>query len=310
MELMSPAGSLESAKAAFSNGADSIYAGFLNLSMRPKRVEFTDDSFENLLAYSRSIGKKVYAVTNVYFKHQDLSYFYEKFDHLASLKPDAVIIADVNMITWIKKNYPEIPVHVSIQTSVVNVEAAKFYESLGADVIVISRSLDDKDELRRIRAGVKCGIEVFVHGGICYMFDGNCMMSSYWKQEWGHDEALGIPRLLGQNNTKGECHLVCKRNCGLEVGGVLQSEGRLMRRPDMVGLADLPFYIDLGVKILKIEGRAMPLYYIEEATRLYREAIDLYKSDPEKFSVAAEWEPRIERLLEARHEYEKKWHIG
>jgi len=83
-----------------------------------------------------------------------------------------------------------------------------------------------------------------------------------------------------------------------------------MRRPDQVGLEDIPFLLDSGIRILKIEGRAMPDAYIAQATALYRGAIDLYRQDPERFAIPDEWSGSIEELLEARREYERKWHIA
>src|SRR3972149_1083057 len=193
-------------------------------------------------------------------------------------------------------------------TSVVNAEAANFYKERGASVVVVSRSLGDIDEIRRIKEEVDIDLEVFVHGGICYMFDGDCYMSSYWRQRRDYDPDLDAYRLFGQNNTKGECQLICKRQCSLATDGRVLAEGKLMRRPDDVGLDRLPFYIDVGVKILKIEGRAMSLNYIAEATKLYRQAIDLYYNDPERWSVKSEWRPAIDTLIEARLEYERSWH--
>lgn len=141
------------------------------------------------------------------------------------------------------------------------------------------------------------------------MFDGICYMSSHWNQKWDYDVDMKTIRLVGQNNTKGECHLICKRSCSLVSGEKEVASGKLMRRQDDVGLDRIPFYLENGVKILKIEGRAMPAYYIKEATKLYREAIDLYLSDPIKYRVLDSWQPAIENLLEARREYERKWDV-
>lgn len=311
VELMAPAGNLEGAQLALENGADSIYAGMTNLSMRPKRVEFSEESFSDLVNYVHNQGKKIYATLNICLKPQDLEVFKKHLEEIYQVGVDGIIVSDLGAIAYIRSHYPDLPIHISIMTSVTNSEAARFYQELGASVIVISRSLNDLEELKRIgeAVGGNVDLEVFVHGGICYMFDGNCYMSSYWKQEWIFDEDLGKTRLLGQNNTKGECHLICKRHCTLTRNGSALAEGRLLRRPDQVGLGNLPFYIQLGIKIFKIEGRAMPLYYVAEATRLYRQAIDLYFQDPEKYCLQEEWKPAIKRLLEARLEYERQWHI-
>jgi len=309
VELMCPAGNLETAKLAIDSGADAIYAGVTNLSMRPKRVEFSDDDFNALIDYVKSRGKKLYATMNICPKPSDVDNFKRRVGEIYDQGVDAVIVSDVGMMNWIHRNYPKLPIHASIMTSIVNVESAKFYHELGADVVLVSRSLDDLKGLKKIREEAGVDIELFVHGGICYMFDGYCYMSSYWRQEWGYDSDMGAMRLFGQNNTKGECHLICKRECGLQKGDSQVAAGRLMRRHDDVGLKNLPFYLDIGVRILKIEGRAMPAYYIEEATKIYRQAIDLYQSNPEKYIISEEWSAVVERLIEARWEYERRWDI-
>lgn len=310
VELLVPCGSIEGAKLAAENGANAVYAGMSNLSMRPKRVEFQgESSFKELVGFVHDNGMRLFAALNVYMKSQDKQIFERAVEEAVNSGADALILSDLGAVNYVRANYPDIPVHISICTSVTNPEAAKFYEDLGAEVVVISRSLDNLDEVKKIREAVNCSLEIFVHGGICYMFDGDCYLSSYWKQVWGFDEHMGAERLMGQNNTKGECQLVCKRDCTLTFNGEIQAEGRLLRRPDQVGLYNLPFYLDVGIDILKIEGRAMPLNYVAKATKLYRQAIDMYLSDPGKFMVAEEWMPVIDELIEARHDYERQWHI-
>ncbi len=309
IQLMSPAGSMEAARLAFDSGADIVYAGVKNISMRPKRVEFDQDISE-LIDYAHARAKKVYVTVNVCPKTNDLPLFDDRIASLSALNADAVIVSDISVMEHIHKNYPRLPIHASIMTSVVNAEAAKFYKERGASVVVVSRSLDDLEEIKKISEEGEVDLEVFVHGGICYMFDGDCYMSSYWRQTWDFDPDLGRNRLFGQNNNKGECQLICKRDCRLQNESGVIADGRLMRRPDDVGLAKLPFYISMGVKVLKIEGRAMPPSYVANATRLYRQAIDLYYQDPKVFQVLDEWRPAIDDLIEARLEYERTWHIS
>lgn len=309
IELMSPAGSLEGAEIAFNAGADIVYAGVKNLSMRPKRVEFDQDLGE-LIEFAYGRGKKVHATINVCPKPSDIPLFEKRLAEVNALGADAVIISDPWVMEYVRDNYPDMAIHASIMTSIVNAEAAKFYRERGADVVVVSRSLGDLNEIRRIKEEAGVDLEVFVHGGICYMFDGDCYMSSYWRQKRDFDPDLGVFRLFGQNNTKGECQLICKRACTLAADGEVLAEGRLMRRPDDVGLDRLPNYIDMGVRILKIEGRAMSLDYIANATGLYRQAIDLYYDNPERWQLRDEWRSTVSGLIEARLEYERTWHIG
>lgn len=307
---MSPVGSLEAATVALDNGADALYAGVTNLSMRPKRVEFKEASLKSLVELVHQRGKEIYVTMNVCPKPDDVDLYKRKLADVYAAGVDAVIVSDLGMMAYIKETYPALPIHVSIMTSVVNKEAADFYKQQGAAVVVISRSLSNIEEIREIAQTVDVDFELFIHGGICYMFDGNCYMSSYWRQVWEFDPDLGKERLKGQNNTKGECQLICKRHCSLVKDKQTIISGRLLRRPDDVGLDRLPEYIKMGVKIFKIEGRAMPLRYIAEATRLYREAIDTYFTNPDQYEIKSQWLPVVDRLIEHRLEYERSWHIS
>jgi len=309
VELMSPAGSLEGAKIAIENGADSLYAGVSNLSLRPRRVEFEKGDFKKLVDFAHGEGKKIYAVLNVFLKPEDLSLFKKEVEEVYQNGADGIICADVGVISYIRQNFPGLPIHISVQNSVTNPQAAKFYEDLGASVIVVSRSLDRIEDIEKIKKSVRADIEVFIHGGICYHYDGDCFLSSYWSQEMLFDRFLGKERLFGQNNAKGECHLICKREFTLSKNGHKLSEGRLLRRPDLIGLSNLPLYIEMGVKIFKLEGRAMPVSYVAKATRLYRKAIDLYFENPEQYLVPEEWQADLEEILMARRQYERNWDI-
>lgn len=310
VELLAPARDLDTAARAIEAGADALYAGVTNFSMRPKRAELREEGLPALVDYAHALGKRVYVVMNIYPKSAEVEDFKREVELVYEAQADAVVVSDPGLIRFIHRHFRDLPIHVSVMTSVVNPEAALFYKELGASMVVVSRSLDSDEEIVRIRDLAGMDLEVFIHGGICFMFDGICYMSSYWRQDWAFDADFGGMRLFGQNNTKGECQLICKYDCRLvDEENRLAAAGKLMRRPDQVGLAKLPFYMQLGVKVFKIEGRAMPADYIEEATRLYRTAIDRYIEDPDRYRLADEWLPVVDRLLEARLDYERQWHI-
>jgi len=309
VELLAPAGSLDTAKIAIEAGADAIYAGPSSVSMRPRRAEFKNDQIAELIKYVHSKGKRVFVVANIFPKSCDVEYFKQNLAQIYEMGADALVVADLWALCYVKKNFKDIEAHVSIQASVSNVEAATFYEKNGADVIVMARSMPDINDIKKIREKVTCRLEVFVHGGICFMYDGNCYMSSYYKQKVAYDEERQINRTYGQNNTKGECHLVCKRNYDLNDNGSVLAKGRLMRRPDQIGLTQIPLFIESGANIFKIEGRAMATDYVEKSVRLYREAIDSYLESPSLFEASKDWLERAEDLKEYRLDYERKWNI-
>lgn len=309
IELMAPAGSLEIAEMAIEAGADAIYAGLNSVSMRPRRAEFTEQGLQELIDYVHSQDKKVYVVANIYPKSCDVDYFKQAIATIYQMGADALVLSDLWALRYVKKHFDGIEAHISVQASVSSDVTARFFEENGADVIVISRSMPEIEDIKKIHQAVKCRLEVFLHGGICFMFDGNCYMSSFYKQSWKFDEERQIKRIYGQNNTKGECHLVCKRNFDLSNNGSKKATGRLMRRPDQVGLEKLPAYIESGVSIFKIEGRAMAINYVRQAVSLYRQAIDSYLQNPSQYKLKEEWLAEAEALKEYRLEYERKWNI-
>lgn len=309
IELMAPASSLEVARLAIEAGADAIYAGPSSISMRPRRAEFSERELQELIDFTHSQGKKIYVVANIYPKSYDIDFFKKALARIYLMEADALVVSDLWALRYVKKNFADIQAHISIQASVSSDKTARFFEENGADVIVVSRSIPCLEDIKAIRQAVKCRLEVFLHGGICFMFDGKCYMSSFYKQKWGLDEERQITRIYGQNNTKGECHLVCKRNFELSNNGSKKATGRLMRRPDQVGLEKLPAYIESGVSIFKIEGRAMAKSYVKQAVSLYRKAIDSYLQNPSQYKPKEEWLAEAETLKEYRLEYERKWNI-
>ncbi len=309
IELLAPAGSLEAAQIAIESGADAVYAGPSSVSMRPRRAEFTNEQLKELIDYAHSKNRKVFVVANIFPKSCDIDYFKKNLAQIYEMGPDAFVVADIWGLRYVKKNFKNVEAHVSIQASISNVAAAKFYEQNGADVVVVARSMPDFNDIAQIRAAVNCRIEAFVHGGICFMFDGNCYMSSYYKQKLDFDEERQITRTYGQNNTKGECHLVCKRNYDFNNNGTTITSGRLMRRQDQVGLELIPLFIQSGVNIFKIEGRAMSKDYVRQSVSLYRQAIDSYLSNPQFFKASDDWTNQAEALKVHRLEYERSWNI-
>ncbi|MFQ5575135.1 MAG: peptidase U32 family protein, partial [Terriglobia bacterium] len=149
VELMAPAGSLEGARTALAAGADAVYAGLTNLSLRPARAEFNDEEFAQIVSLAHDRSKKVYAVLNVFLKDEDLALFDSELAAVNRMGADAVLVADAGAIEAVRTRYPNLPIHVSVQNSVTTPETAKFYEKLGASVIVLSRNTTDFSEIKR-----------------------------------------------------------------------------------------------------------------------------------------------------------------
>ncbi len=309
VELLAPAGSFKAAQYAIEEGADALYLGLSGVSMRPRRAEFDKEELDKTIKLIHSKGKKAYVVANIFPKSYDVDFFKDALEDIYRMEADAIVVSDIWSLRYVKDNFKNIEAHVSIQASVSSDKTAAFYERNGADVIVVSRSMPNLEDIKRIRKAVSCRLEVFAHGGICFMYDGNCYMSSHFEQKIKFDKERNIHRVYGQNNTKGECHLVCKRPFELRENGSTLAKGCLMRRNDQVGLRDLPLYIESGINIFKLEGRAMADNYVKRAVKLYRQAIDTYLNDSAGYTVAEKWLSQAEDLKEYRLEYERKWKI-
>ena len=269
-ELLAPVGSFEKAKTAFKYGADAIYVGTSNLSLRT-RVDMNDDELAKIIEYAHSINKKVYVALNIYARDNMYEEIKKQVKILDEIKADAVIVSDGGVVETVKEVAPNLEIHISTQANTVSYHTCKFWYNNGAKRVILARELN-KDEIKDIMINKPndLEIEMFVHGAICYGYSGRCHLSDF---------------LAGRGANLGDCAQSCrwaynlyleeKNNPGLMMPVEQDEHGTyILSSKDMCLIKELPEIIAMGVDSLKIEGRLKTEYYLATVINTYRHAID------------------------------------
>ena len=178
IELLAPAGSLEKIKYAFMYGADAVYFGYKNYSLRANAKNLDLDEIKTAVEYAHSLGKKVYVTVNIVFHNEDFKGLKDYLIYLSEIQVDAIITSDVAVMNMIRENNIDLCIHVSTQASILNYEAALFYKDLGATRVVLAREAS-KEDIKRIKRETGLEIECFVHGAMCTSISGRCVLSNY-----------------------------------------------------------------------------------------------------------------------------------
>lgn len=278
-ELLAPAGSLEKAKAAFLYGADAIYCGTGSLSLR-SRADVDDDELAKIIEYAHKIGKKVYTTINIYAPDAVYEDIVKQVKMLNKLAVDAIIVSDGGIIEIIKEIAPDIPIHISTQANTLSAHSAKFWYKNGAKRIILSREMN-KNEIKYLVDNIPQGLEteMFIHGAICWAYSGRCYLSDF---------------MANRNANLGDCAQSCRwaYNMYLEEknnpGNIMPVEEDehgtyVLSSKDLCLIKQIPEIVELGITSLKIEGRLKSAYYLASVVNTYRNAIDDYISNPEKY---------------------------
>ena len=279
-ELLSPAGSLEICKAVLNAGADAVYLGGDKFGARAFAKNFTQNDIQEALDFAHMRGKKIFLTVNTLLKNKEIET--ELFSYLKPLYEhglDAVIVQDYGVFQFVHRNFPELALHASTQMSVSNVSGAKFLMEHGAERIVTARELS-RSEIRRIYD--ETGVEIEIHGALCYCYSGQCLMSSM---------------LGGRSGNRGRCAQPCRLAYQVtdERGNLLHKKEKYPLSPkDLCTISQLPQLCESGIYSFKIEGRMKKLEYAAGVTSIYRKYLDLYESCPEHYRVE---DADMERLL-------------
>ena len=254
IELLAPAGALETALAAFAAGADAVYLGLNAFSARAEAVNFTADQLRQLLAVARPQGKKAYVTFNTLIDDAELSTAVEKLAILDELQPDGLIVQDLGVARLVRRHFPRLALHASTQLVAHNLEGVLALRELGFTRVVLARELS-LDDIRTIvrRSGVE--IEVFVHGALCYSLSGLCLFSAMEKERSGN---------------RGRCAYCCR----LAYADAAGAKGLPFSMKDLRLDDHLDALASAGVASLKIEGRMKSPLYVASAVKHYRELLD------------------------------------
>ncbi|MEA5057178.1 MAG: U32 family peptidase [Anaerotignum propionicum] len=271
-ELLAPAGSMESLKAAVNNGCDAVYLGGKLFSARQFAGNFSLEELEEACDYCHLRGVKVYVTINTLYKDEELKELLGFVGKLYKMGVDALIIQDSGAAKLIRENYPDLPLHASTQMTANSLEDVRYWESLGFSKIVLSRELS-LEEISEITQQAEAEIETFIHGALCVCYSGQCLMSSI---------------LGGRSGNRGRCAQTCRLPYTLYKGADKLQEGYLLSPKDIQTVTILPQLIEAGIASLKIEGRMKNPEYVAGVTGIYRKYIDLYFDDPDHYQVSSE----------------------
>lgn len=273
-ELLMPAGNKEKLEYAIRYGADAVYLGLVDFSLRSMRKGeiITAENLKSSIELAHELGAKAYLTLNIFAFNNDIKNLEESFEIISDAKPDAIIFSDFGIYNVIKKYMPNVELHVSTQTNILNYETVKFWQDLGATRAILARELSIP-EIAEIKEKVpNMELEVFVHGAQCVSFSGRCLLSDYMT----HGE---------RKANHGGCAQACRwsyklveKTRPLEPFEINEDErGTHILSPKDLNLIEfIPQLVDAGVDSFKVEGRTKSLYYVSAVARAYREAIDRY----------------------------------
>ena len=262
-------------KVAARYGADAIYIGGENFSLRAKAPNFTHTEMKECIAYAHMKNIKVYVTANIYAHNDDLNAAKEYFNELNEIKPDGVLISDIGLLSIAKNILSGIEIHLSTQANTTNYEAVKFYRDLGVKRVVLARELS-LAEIKKIKEEVSDTVELeaFVHGAMCISYSGRCLLSAF---------------LTGRSANLGECTHPCRWKYMLleeqerkgEYMPVMETENGtyIFNSKDLNMIEHIDDLIETGIDSLKIEGRMKTPLYIATVARTYKKAINDYYTD-------------------------------
>jgi putative protease len=281
IELLAPAGDLEKLKIALLYGADAVFIGGQDFSLRARASNFTLADIKEATTFAHEKGKKVYVTTNIIPHHEDMDGLIEYLHGLEDSHVDAIISASPYIIDMALK-HTNLEVHLSTQQSVTNAKTVNFWYEHGVKRVVLARELD-KHQIRSLKKKTEADIEVFIHGGMCMSFSGRCSLSN---------------NMTDRDANRGGCAHSCRWNYDLMEGDVKVSDETFsMSSKDLEALEQIPHLIDSGVSSLKIEGRMKSLHYIATVVSTYRKLIDDYM----KYHEIKDFTPYMKELEKAEN---------
>ena len=289
-ELLMPAGNVEKLKYAIKYGADAVYLGVVDFSLRAMRKGelITLENLKTAISTAQQMGAKAYLTLNIFGFNSDIKALESAMDVIKDSNPDALIISDVGIMRLAKKYMPDTDIHVSTQANILNYEAVRFWQDMGATRAILARELPIKDVAEIKQRVPEMELECFIHGAQCVSFSGRCLLSDYMTN--GERKA-----------NSGNCSQPCRWSYKLveetRPGQYYEIEENekgthILSTKDLCLVKHLKDMIDAGIDSFKVEGRTKSLYYVSAVAKAYREAIDTVLKNPN-----ADMQPYYDELL-------------
>jgi putative protease len=302
-ELLSPAGSLKNMRYAFAFGADAVYAGQPRYSLRVRNNEF---SKEQVLAQgideAHSMGKLFFLASNIAPHNSKVKTYLADLEPIIEMGPDALIMSDAGLIMMVRERWPDMPVHLSVQSNAVNFATVKFWQGMGLKRIILSRELSLKEvgEIREECPDIE--LEVFVHGALCIAYSGRCLLSGYLSHRDSNQGACTNTcrwkyntQEARETSTGDIVPLRTVEQQAIEVNvdelpvALLEEETRpgelmpayedehgtyIMNSKDLRAVQHVHALTEMGIDSFKIEGRTKSFYYTARTAQVYHRAIE------------------------------------
>ena len=281
-EVLAPAGDMERLQGALDFGADAVYLGGNLFGMRQGAPNFDAQALCEAVKRSHERGVKVYLTVNTLPRNEEFALLPQFISEAVNAGVDAMIVADLGVLSVIRKLAPQMTIHMSTQTGIVNYQTANVLYEMGARRVVLARelSLDEIAEIRR-RIPDDLEIEVFVHGAMCVSFSGRCLLSAYFTDRDANRGACAQP-------CRWKYALVEEKRPHLPMPIEETPEGTyILNARDMCMIDHIDKLAEAGVSSFKIEGRAKSAYYVSVVTNAYRMAMDTYLADPYHYKLPA-----------------------
>ena len=289
-ELLMPAGNVEKLKYAIKYGADAVYLGVVDFSLRAMRKGelITLENLKTAISTAQQMGAKAYLTLNIFGFNSDIKALEKAMDVIADSNPNALIISDVGIMRLAKKYMPNTDIHVSTQANILNYEAVRFWQDMGATRAILARELPIQDVAEIKQKVPEMELECFIHGAQCVSFSGRCLLSDYMTN--GERKA-----------NSGNCSQPCRWSYKLveetRPGQYYEIEENekgthILSTKDLCLVKHLKEMIDAGIDSFKVEGRTKSLYYVSAVAKAYREAIDAVLANPN-----ADMQPYYDELL-------------
>ena len=282
-ELLAPAGNLEKLKVAILYGADAVFVGGKEFSLRSLASNFSLEDIKEAVEFANQYGAKIHVTCNIVLHEENLEGIKEYLKALDDIGVTAIIVADPYIMLLAKSMGLHLQVHVSTQLSSTNAEAIKFWQKQGIDRVVLGREVN-YEQLKEIMDQSEIEVEYFVHGALCISYSGRCMLSNYYSR---------------RDANRGGCSQSCRWYYDLyKEGQKINEEGDVpfsMSSKDLALVDYLGELIELGVDSFKIEGRMKSLHYIATVVSTYRKMIDAYCEDPDHFKYDPKYMQEIQK---------------
>ena len=281
-ELLAPAGNFEKLEIAIHYGADAVYLAGKEFSLRNFSGNFTDSEMLDAVSFAHLQKVKVYIACNIYSRNHEQKELENFLNKIGRIGPDAIIISDPGIIMLAKKIIPNIHIHLSTQANTTNLNAARFWNSIGVKRVNLARELS-LEEIKEITKDTKIETETFIHGAMCVSYSGRCLLSSF---------------LSGRDGNRGLCSQPCRWKYSVveelrpkEYHSLMEDErgAYIFNSKDLSMIEHIPELINANITSLKIEGRMKGINYLASVVKTYRNAIDAYVDAPDTYETNPDW---------------------